>query len=85
VHDYLYWEFHAVGGKQAIRQGKWKAVRLNVLNKAKTVTELYNLDEDVSETTNLAAKYPEKVKEMQLLMEKSHTESSVFPFYSQIK
>jgi arylsulfatase A len=85
THDYLYWEFHAVGGKQAIRQGKWKAVRLNVLTKAKTVTELYNLEEDVSETTNLAAKYPEKVKEMELLMEKSHTETQLFPFYSEIK
>ena len=85
AHDYLYWEFHAVGGKQAIRQGKWKAVRLNVLTKAKTVTELYDLDKDVSETTNLAAKYPEKVKEMELLMEKSHIETQLFPFYSVIK
>ena len=29
-HDHLYWEFHAQGGKQAVRKGKWKAVRLNV-------------------------------------------------------
>lgn len=85
AHDYLYWEFHAVGGKQAIRQGKWKAVRLDVLNKAKTVTELYNLEEDVSETTNLAAKYPEKVKELEMLMEKSHTETPLFPFTANIK
>ena len=24
---YLYWEFPAYGGQQAIRQGKWKAIR----------------------------------------------------------
>jgi len=84
-HEYLYWEFHAVGGKQAVRQGKWKAVRLNILKKDMTVTELYNLDEDPSETKNVAAQYPEKIKELQLLMDKSHTESELFPFYSVIK
>ena len=85
THEYMYWEFHAMNGKQAIRQGKWKAVRLNVLIKAQTVTELYNLDEDPSETTNLASSNPEKVKEMELLMDKAHTESELFPFYSAIK
>jgi len=29
-HDYLYWEFHELGKKQAVRKGNWKAVRLNV-------------------------------------------------------
>lgn len=85
THDYLYWEFHAMNGKQAIRQGKWKAVRLNVLIKVKAITELYNLEEDPSETINLATKYPEKVREMELLMDKSHTESQLFPFYTEIK
>jgi len=85
AHDYLYWEFHVSGGKQAVRQGKWKAVKLNVLNKAKTITELYNLDEDPSETKNLAAKYPEKVEELKAIMDKAHTESNSFPFYSNIK
>jgi arylsulfatase A-like enzyme len=26
-HDYLYWEFHELGGRQAIRKGKWKLVK----------------------------------------------------------
>ena len=85
THDYMYWEFHAENGKQAVRQGKWKAVRLNVLTKAKTVTELYDLEQDPSETKNIAAQYPEKVKELELLMDKSRTESETFPFYSAIK
>ena len=84
-HEYLYWEFHSINGRQAVRKGKWKAVRLNVLIKAKTTTELYDLDEDPSETINLATKYPEKVKEMELLMEKSHTETQMFPFITNIK
>jgi len=80
----MYWEFHAMNGKQAIRQDKWKAVRLNVLKKAETITELYNLDEDTTETSILAAKYPEKVKEPELLIEKAHTESPKFPFCCEI-
>ena len=30
-HEYLYWEFHEKGGRQAVRRGNWKAVRYNVL------------------------------------------------------
>jgi arylsulfatase A len=32
-HDYLYWEFHENGGRQAVRQGSWKAVRLQAIKK----------------------------------------------------
>ena len=28
--NYLYWEFHERGGKQAVRMGNWKGIRLNV-------------------------------------------------------
>jgi arylsulfatase A len=84
-HDYLYWEFHAENGKQAIRQGDWKAVKLNVLKKEQAVIELYNLKDDPSETKDLASKYPEKVKELLSLMDKEHFESQLFPFYAKIK
>ncbi|MCX5637924.1 MAG: arylsulfatase, partial [Planctomycetota bacterium] len=29
-HEFLYWEFHEQGKKQAVRMGDWKGVRLNV-------------------------------------------------------
>ena len=28
AHDFMYWEFHERGFQQAVRMGKWKAVRL---------------------------------------------------------
>ena len=31
THPFLYWEFHEQGGKQAVRRGNWKAVRLNAV------------------------------------------------------
>src|SRR6185437_9440827 len=30
-HAFLYWEFPQYGGQQAVRLGKWKAIRLDVL------------------------------------------------------
>ncbi len=30
-HDYLYWEFPAYGGQQAIRMGKWKGIKKKLL------------------------------------------------------
>jgi arylsulfatase A-like enzyme len=79
-HDNLYWEFHAAGGKQAIRDGKWKAVRLNCYDKSKTVVELYNLEEDPSETNNIATDHPKILGELLKSMEEEHTHNYDFPF-----
>ena len=77
-HNYLYWEFHELGGRQAIRQGDWKLVKYNV-NKNGNY-QLYNLKNDISETNDLASKMPEKVAELSLLLKSSRTESEVFQF-----
>ena len=79
-HDYLYWEFHEQGGKQAVRQGDWKAVRLGVKNNTDAPIELYDLRKDPSETKNLAERYPDKVRVMDQLMKEARQESSLFPF-----
>lgn len=79
-HENLYWEFHPQGGKQAVRKGPWKAIRLNYLKPDKTTIELYNLDNDPSEVLNLADKYPEKIIEMIRIMDEEHTTSADFPF-----
>lgn len=79
-HDYLYWEFHERKGRQAIRKGDWKAVRYNVFESEDAPIELYNLQEDIGETNNLADQHPEMVAEMKALMEEAHSPSEVFPF-----
>ena len=50
-HEFLYWEFHERGFQQAVRMGKWKAMRL----KNGVPLELYDLDADVGETRDVAA------------------------------
>ncbi len=59
-----------------VRKGKWKYLKANHRvpgycqdRKRKKVEELYDLESDIGETTNLAGKYPEKVAELKALME----------------
>ena len=79
-HDYLYWEFHAQGGKQAVRMGDWKGVRLNVSNNPNASIELYDLVSDSSEQNNIASENPEIIKQIADIMEKEHTYSKDFSF-----
>lgn len=81
-HEYMYWEFHERGGRQAVRKGDWKLVRYNVLDPKKTTTELYNLSTDLGEENNVADKHPEIVKELSEIMKNARTESEVFTFDS---
>ena len=80
-HEYLYWEFHEQGGKQAVRQGKWKAVKLEVFKSDQPILELYDLSTDPGETKNLAAEFPEKLEELENLMNESHRQNPQFSFY----
>lgn len=79
-HDYLYWEFHERGGRQAIRKGDWKAVKYEVLENPNKKLELYNLSEDVSESNNVAMEHPEIVAEMNELFKSARTHSEIFTF-----
>ena len=79
-HDYLYWEFHEQGGKQAVLKDNWKLIMLQVDQPDKTYFELYNLNADPSEQMNAASQYPEKVKELAGIMNKCHIASSLYPF-----
>ncbi len=79
-HEYLYWEFHERKGKQAIRDGKWKAVKLNVDSGPDTPIELYNLSADISESDNVADVHPEVVERMRGIFKKARTPSDLFRF-----
>jgi arylsulfatase A-like enzyme len=79
-HEYLYWEFHEGGGRQAVRYGNWKAVRLNVDKNPDGVPELYDLSKDPAEINNIAARHPDIVSKMIQFMKEAHRESDLFPF-----
>ena len=77
-HDYLYWEFHEDGGRQAVCKGNWKLILQQVMSGA-PIAELYNLKQDPKEQHNIAADKPRKVAELRRLIEEAHVESPIFP------
>ena len=61
-HDALYW---SVPRHQAIRAGKWKAIRAKAArDKPAGAWQLFDLHSDATETTDLAQGQPERVAEL---------------------
>ena len=71
-HDYLYWEFYEQGSKQAVRMGKWKAVRQPMLTGK---IELFELSTDLGEANDVAAEHPDLVAKMEAIMAEAHVPS----------
>ncbi len=79
-HDYLYWEFHELNGRLALRKGDWKLVQYNVGKSPAGSFELYNLKNDPAENTDLALKHPDKVAALKKIMLSGRVPSDVFKF-----
>lgn len=69
----LYWEF--TGKQRAARKGDWKVVTV----KKDAPLELYNIKEDMTESVNLADKYPEMVKQLENEMDGMRIPSPNWP------
>ncbi len=78
AHDYLYWEFYEHSGRQAVRAGDWKGVRMNMLRNPDAPLELYNLADDVGELHDIAAAHPDIAARVRALMTAAHTPSLDF-------
>jgi arylsulfatase A len=77
-HELMIWDFHNYGGLLAIRDGKWKAVRRDLL-KEPSPWELYNIEKDREETTDLAATHPEVIKRLESQYRETRTVEPDFP------
>ncbi len=73
-HEYLYWELPQHMGasgtfrdevpSQALRMGKWKAVR----PRPNGEVELYDLENDLGETNNVSANHPDVMARIEILL-----------------
>lgn len=79
-HEYMYWEFHENNGRQAIRYGDWKAIRLNVRNNPYGALELYNLATDIGESQNVASQHPDVIAKMMFLIQNARSDNPFFNF-----
>ncbi|MCA9067866.1 MAG: sulfatase, partial [Planctomycetaceae bacterium] len=66
-HNTLYWRMR---NKTALRQGNWKIVRNPGGGQSSKEFELYNLQEDLEESANLATTHPEKLQELSAVWKK---------------
>lgn len=80
-HEFLYFEFLEMNGRQAVRQGPWKLVHMNIRGD-KPYYELYNLSADPSEKHNILDRYPEKVAELKAIMVREHTDDPNWKLFS---
>jgi arylsulfatase A-like enzyme len=81
-HEYLYWEFTEQGGKQAIRKGNFKAIRLQILQNPNAEVLLFDLESDPGESRNIADEHPDIVEELRVLFRQARAESIEFPLFN---
>lgn len=79
-HDFLYWEFSSYGGQQALRMGNWKAIRQKLMKNQTSPIELYDLENDIGESTDVAEKNPDVVAKITEILQREHVDSELFPF-----
>jgi len=72
-HAYLYWEFYEKGFNQAVLlEGRWKGIRLTGPS---APIRLFDLQTDLGEKTDLAAKQPELVARVAAVMREAHVDN----------
>jgi arylsulfatase A-like enzyme len=70
-HEFLYWEFHENGFKQAaLYQGKWKGHRSGSPD---APIRLYNLDNDIGEQSDVATDHPEVAAKISRYLARART------------
>jgi len=84
-------QYYELFGNRAIYKDGWKAVTIHgnrmpwILASTSDfkddVWELYHIDEDFSESFNVAEQYPEKLEELKARWEELAWENNVFPLY----
>jgi hypothetical protein len=87
-------QYYEQFGNRAMYKDGWKAVTIHgnrmpwntggTFPFDKDVWELYNINEDFSESDNLAAKNPEKLAELQKLWDEQAMKNNVYPLYDDI-
>ena len=77
THPYLYFEFGETGGAVAIRMGKWKGVKTGLKKNPHAPWQLYDLNTDPAETSDIAALHPDILKQFDTIVKKEHQDAHI--------
>lgn len=76
-HEFLYWEFHEGGFRQAaLFQGRWKGHRSGGSDIA---IQLFDLENDPGETTDVSVQHPEVAEKVSAYLKTARTDSPDWP------
>lgn len=75
---FVAWEFPRYGGQEAVRMGRWKAVR-RFMARGEMEIDLFDLETDPGETTVVAADHRAIAVEARRIMREERTPSPAFP------
>ena len=78
-HDYLYFEFQELNGRQAVRKGQWKLLHMNL--RKNPYYELYNIAADPAERYNVIESHPDIAEELKAIMQSAHIDNPDFPLF----
>lgn len=78
--EYLFWDFAGYGGQLAVRMGKWKGIKQDVRKNPDAPAELYDLENDISESRNVAKDYPAVAARIEQIMLEARTRPVIKKF-----
>jgi len=78
-HEYLYWEFPERRGQQAVRLDNWKGIRDSTRD-GNLKIKLFNLENDITESLDVAASKPDIVRKIEKIMKDEHQQPEIDRF-----
>jgi len=67
-HEFLFWDFAGYGGQVAVRMGNWKGIKTDLQKNPGAALELYDLENDLSESRNVAGEHPDIAARIEQIM-----------------
>ncbi|MDW3647280.1 MAG: arylsulfatase [Bacteroidia bacterium] len=77
--EFLYWEFPAYKGQQALIMGKWKGIRKDMFD-GNLRLELYDLETDSTEQIDVAHLHLDVVAQMEQILKQEHVPAEIERF-----
>jgi arylsulfatase A len=70
--EFLYFEFPEGGGQLAVRLGRWKGVKTGLKANPRAPWQLYDLETDAAERTDVGASHPDILERLDAIVAREH-------------